>query len=99
MTILNSPHQNTISSLRRANLQCQLRIEQVARGGLMTTSAGDSTSGANLRHRSAAEASPSSKRKTVDKERLVNSVSDVTDGMMELSRKLNLQVGVAFEFS
>lgn len=84
--------ENTISSLRRANLQCQLRIEQVARGGLMTTSAGDSTSGANLRHRSAAEASPSSKRKTVDKERLVNSVSDVTDGMMELSRKLNMQV-------
>ena len=60
----------------------------------MTTSAsaGDSTSGTNLRHRSAAEASPSTKKKTVDKERLVNSVSEVTDGMMELSRKLNQQV-------
>jgi len=91
--------ENTISSLRRANLQCQLRIEQVARGGLMTmttASAGDSTSGANLRHRSAAESSPSTKKKTVDKERLVNSVSEVTDGMMELSRKLNMQVEHSF---
>jgi len=93
--------ENTISSLRRANLQCQLRIEQVARGGLMTTttttaSGGDSTSGANLRHRSAAESSPSTKKKTVDKERLVNSVSEVTDGMMELSRKLNMQVEHSF---
>ena len=57
-----------------------------------TASGGDSTSGANLRHRSAAESSPSTKKKTVDKERLVNSVSEVTDGMMELSRKLNMQV-------
>lgn len=88
--------ERSISSLRRANLQCQLRIEQVARGGLMATSTADSASadgGAQLRQRSAAESpSTNNKKKTVDKERLVNSVSDVTDGMFELSRKLNMQV-------
>lgn len=86
--------ERSISSLRRANLQCQLRIEQVARGGLMTTSTADSASGggAQLRQRSAAESPPTNRKKTADKERLVNSVSDVTDGMMELSRKLNMQV-------
>ena len=56
-------------------------------------SAADSTSGgAELRHRSAAESPSTKRKKTVNKERLVNSVSDVTDGMMELSRKLNVQV-------
>ena len=93
--------QRSISSLRRANLQCQLRIEQVARGGLMATSTADSASadgGAQLRQRSAAESpSTNNKKKTVDKERLVNSVSDVTDGMFELSRKLNMQVFIKID--
>lgn len=90
--------ERSISSLRRANLQCQLRIEQVARGGLMTSTPhsaseggeGEDNGGARVRHRGQAESN--GKNKTADKERMVNSVSDVTDGMMELSRKLNLQV-------
>ena len=91
--------ERSISSLRRANLQCQLRIEQVARGGLMaSTPHSDSaeggereeSGGARARHRGQTESN--GKNKTADKERMVNSVSDVTDGMMELSRKLNLQV-------
>jgi len=87
--------ERSISSLRRANLQCQLRIEQVARGGLMKStvqSASEEDAAAGLRQRSAAETQSNGKKKTADKERLVNSVSDVTDGMMELSRKLNMQV-------
>ena len=55
-------------------------------------SASEEEAAAGLRQRSAAETQSNGKKKTADKERLVNSVSDVTDGMMELSRKLNMQV-------
>jgi len=76
--------ETTILSLRRANLQCQLRIEHADRGGLLTSASEDD----GLRQRRP----EAPKKKTVEKERLVNSVSDVTDNMMELSRKLTMQV-------